>query len=309
MKQRDVYVDVAKGICMLLIICIHTEVFGVLGMRFTFIAVPMFFFMSGFYDRTEKSMNEWLPKTANRLIRPAFIWIIIGNLFLKGLSYIKTGVVEPYVFDWMNPQYGNGPVWFLIALLYSKIITGCIVRTKLPPIVLFVCCLAIGYIGATYEMPMLIDEGMAALPLYYAGKLVFPYLENIMKKLWLNIIGIGVFVVFMTTHYYYNVGPGNGLYYPNYLLAIMGAMAVFIPILTLSNMFVNIKPLIVFGERTLEVMLIHTLICHVTAVLLNRSFVVGSGIWICTSLVGYVFIVIVSYYISVLFKKYIPILF
>jgi fucose 4-O-acetylase-like acetyltransferase len=53
-------------------------------MRFTFIAVPMFFFMSGFYDRTEKSMNEWLPKTANRLIRPAFIWIIIGNLFLKG---------------------------------------------------------------------------------------------------------------------------------------------------------------------------------------------------------------------------------
>ena len=309
MKQRDVYVDVAKGICMLLIICIHTEVFGVLGMRFTFIAVPMFFFMSGFYDRSEKSMNEWLPKTANRLIRPAVIWIIIGNLFLKGLSYIRTGVVEPYVFDGMNPQYGNGPAWFLIALLYVKIIIGCMVRTKLPPIVLFVCCLAIGYIGATYEMPMLIDEGMDALPLYYAGKLLFPHLRNIMNKLLVNIIGLGVLVVFMTTHYYYNVGPGNGLYYPYYLLAIMGAILVFISILTLSKMLGNVKPLIALGERTLEVMLIHTLICHVTAVSLNRLFVVGSGIWICSFLIGYVFIFFVSYYLGVLLKKFIPFLF
>ena len=43
MNQRVLYVDVAKGLCMLLIICIHTEVFSVIGMRFTFIAVPMFF--------------------------------------------------------------------------------------------------------------------------------------------------------------------------------------------------------------------------------------------------------------------------
>ena len=309
MKQRDVYVDVAKGICMLLIICIHTEVFGVLGMRFTFIAVPMFFFMSGFYDRSEKSMNEWLPKTANRLIRPAVIWIIIGNLFLKGLSYIRTGVVEPYVFDGMNPQYGNGPAWFLIALLYVKIIIGCMVRTKLPPIVLFVCCLAIGYIGATYEMPMLIDEGMDALPLYYAGKLLFPHLRNIMNKLLVNIIGLGVFVVFMTTHYYYNVGPGNGLYNPCYLLAILGAMSIFIPILNISEKLRKIKFLAVLGERSLEIMLIHTLICHTFAVILNRIFVVGSCMWIGSFLIAYILIVFLSYYIGVYIKKYIPFVF
>lgn len=309
MKQRDVYVDVAKGICMLLIICIHTEVFGVLGMRFTFIAVPMFFFMSGFYDRTEKSMNEWMPRIVQRLIRPAVIWVIIGNVFMKLLGYVKTGVIEPYSFDLLNPQNGNGPVWFLIALLYSKIITGCMVRSKLPKLVLFVCSLVIGYIGATYEMPMLIDEGMAALPLYYAGKLVFPYLGNIMNKLWVNIIGIGIFVVFITTHYYYTVGPGNGLYHPFYLLAIMGAMSVFIPILTFSKMLGNVKPLIALGERSLEVMLIHTLICHVAAVSLNRLFVVGSGIWICAFLVGYIVIIFISYYVAVFIKKYIPILF
>lgn len=30
MAIRDSYVDVAKGICILLVICIHTEVFGIL---------------------------------------------------------------------------------------------------------------------------------------------------------------------------------------------------------------------------------------------------------------------------------------
>lgn len=309
MKQRDVYVDVAKGLCMLMVICIHTEVFGIIGMRFTFIAVPMFFFMSGFYDRSEKPMIEWLPRIVQRLIRPAVIWVIIGNLFMKLLGYVKTGVIEPYSFDLLNPQNGNGPVWFLIALLYSKIITGCMVRSKLPKLVLFVCSLVIGYIGATYQMPLLIDEGMAALPLYYIGKLVFPYLTTIMKNLWLNILGIGVFVFFVTTHYYYNVAPVNGLYYPNYLLAIMGAILVFIPILTFSEKLGNAKPLVALGERTLEVMLVHTLICHVTAVLLNRLFVVGSGMWICIFLIGYVGIVFVSYYLAVLLKKYIPVLF
>ena len=309
MKHRDVYVDVAKGICILLIICIHTEVFGVIGMRFTFIAVPMFFFMSGFYDRSEKSMIEWMSRIVQRLIRPAVIWVIIGNLFMKLLGYVKTGVVEPYSFDWFNPQNGNGPVWFLIALLYSKIITCCMVRSKLPKLVLFVCSLVIGYIGATYQMPLLIDEGMAALPLYYTGMLAFPYLGDIMKIWWVNIIGIVFFVVFMTTHYYYNVGPGNGLYYPNYLFAIMGAILVFIPILTFSKILGNVKLLIALGERTLEVMLIHTFICHVTAVSLNRLFDVGSGIWICSFLVAYIVIVFLSYYVAVYIKKNIPILF
>ncbi len=66
----------------------------------------------------------------------------------------------------------------------------------------------------------------------------------------------------MTTHIYYNIGPVNGLYNPYYLLMIVGAMAV----MTLSKMLVDIKPLVALGERILEVMLILTLICHITAV-------------------------------------------
>ena len=109
----------------------------------------------------------------------------------------------------------------------------------------------------------------------------------------------------MTTHFYYNIGPVNGLYKPYYLLMIVGAMAV----MTLSKMLVDIKPLGALGERILEVMLILTLICHITAVLLNSFFDVGSGIWICLFLVSYLFIVFLSYCVDVFLKKYTPVLF
>ena len=42
MRQRDNFVDVAKEIGILLIVCIHTEVFGVIGKPLTFIAVTVF---------------------------------------------------------------------------------------------------------------------------------------------------------------------------------------------------------------------------------------------------------------------------
>lgn len=89
--KRDAYIDIAKGICMLLIICIHAEVFGVIGMPLTFIAVPMFFFMSGFYDRSEKPLNSWLIKSLRTLILPAVVWTIVGRGYGMVLKYIKSG--------------------------------------------------------------------------------------------------------------------------------------------------------------------------------------------------------------------------
>lgn len=123
MTERDLYVDVAKGICMLLIICIHTEVFQVIGMPLTFIAVPMFFFMSGFYDRSGKPFNSWFPKSLRTLILPAIVWCVVGKAYSECLTFVKDRQFSPVAFDWFNPCEGNGPAWFLFALIYAKIIS------------------------------------------------------------------------------------------------------------------------------------------------------------------------------------------
>lgn len=47
MKQRDKYVDIAKGIAILLIVCIHTEVFWCVWLSF------------GFHSRSDVLFYEW----------------------------------------------------------------------------------------------------------------------------------------------------------------------------------------------------------------------------------------------------------
>ncbi len=132
MRQRDNYVDAAKGIAILLIVSIHTEVFGQFGYPLAFIAVPIFFFMSGFYDRSERGVGKWLPKSLKTLILPAFIWIALVTAYIQFLGYVKDKSWGEFPFDWYHIVGKNGPAWFLFALLYAKILTWAMLKAKLP---------------------------------------------------------------------------------------------------------------------------------------------------------------------------------
>lgn len=307
MKERDSNVDVAKGICILLIVCIHTEVFAVIGMPFTFIAVPMFFFMSGFYDHSEKPLKEWFPKNLITLILPAIIWCVLGKTYSECLTFIKDHQFSPIDFNLFNPCEGNGPAWFLFALMYAKII----VRrgNNIPNYILLPISFVIGYAGSRYQMPLLLDEGMAAFPLYYTGKLLYPHIRSLYCNKWFVILGLIALTVFLMHFAYYTIVPlGNGCYSPCYILAILFIMLVFIPVLLLSEKMKTSKVLQNLGTHSLGIMLLHAPMCHTAAVILNRVFNKGSVIWIVCFLVAYIAIVILSYYLTVIIEKYCPVL-
>lgn len=307
MKQRDNYVDVAKGLCMLLIICIHTEVFVVIGMPLTFIAVPMFFFMSGFYDRSERQWSQWVIKSARTLLLPAFIWCVIGVLYKNLLSCLKSGDVD-LVFDIYSPCHYNGPTWFLLSLFCTKVIFGCIIRLRVNKYLLLVLCFGVGYLGSAYQMLLNIDEALAAVPLYYCGKLIYPKLKELLTNKGIALVGFVALLLFIFTPYYYNIGPSNPLYNLYYLLSIAGAFCVFLFILKVSYLLRSVKCLQAFGEKTLGIMLSHSLMCHTAAVVLNRIFEKGSTQWIICFLFVYVAIVVLSYYLTVIIEKYCPVL-
>ena len=60
--KREDYIDIAKGLCMLVVICIHTELFHNIGFNWTNFAVPMFFFMSGFFDKNSLPFIAFIKK-------------------------------------------------------------------------------------------------------------------------------------------------------------------------------------------------------------------------------------------------------
>lgn len=308
-RKRDTYVDVAKAIGILLIVSIHTEVFGVMGYPLSFIAVPVFFFMSGFYDRAERNIGQWFPKSLRTLILPAIIWILIATVYGKLLGYVKDRSWGENPFSLYNITGGNGPAWFLFALLYAKILIWGLMKIKMPKFVLWGGSLLIGYAGMNINMPLLFDEGCAALPLYVTGKLAYPYLREIMENKGLLVAGIIALCLYLWHLVSFMIVPqSNGNFTPYYLVALGLMLLCFVPFLFISEKLHNQKWLVSLGQHSLGIMLLHAPMCHTAAVILNRVFEPASPYWIVSFLIAYVAIVFVSYWGTVLIERYIPIM-
>lgn len=307
-KKRDAFVDIAKGIAMLLIVRIHTEVFGVIHAPYPIIAVPFFFFMSGFYDNTHKPVKEWFPKTFKSLVVTGVIWVLLSFAYLSMLHYIKDRTM-PISFSIENPLIGGGVTWFLFALFYAKCGMWIIRKCKIPFYVAFPLSFLIASLS-TNNLPFLLDEGLAALPFYYLGFILYPYIDRTKGgHIILAILGMICILLMPMKWFPYVLVPwvvnGPILMYPIYFgMTVLS----FFPILWLTNRITKATWLANYGKQTLGILVLHPLMLHTCAVTLNRIFVPASGPWIISFLLAYVIVCVVSYYLSALIVKHCPIL-
>lgn len=307
-KQRDVYVDVAKGIAMLLVVRIHTEVFGVINVPYPIISVPFFFFLSGFYDNTYKPVKDWLPNTFKRLFLVGIYWVIISFTYISLLHYLKDHTI-PINVSVYQPLIGGRATWFLFALFYAKCGTWLINKTKIPSYIILPLLILFGGVISRINLPLLLDEGIAAIPFYYAGKVCYPLINKNRKIVsWLSVIGV-ICILLMQMRWFpwvlvsYTQHPPY--MYPVFFLMTFCSFATFIWI---SKKLENQKWLGNFGKQTMGVLVLHPLLLHTIAVVLNRIFEKGSTPWIIIFLVAYVIVCVLSYYLSLLIMKYCPIL-
>lgn len=308
-KQRDLYVDVAKGIAMLLVVRIHSEVFGVLHAPYPIIAVPFFFFLSGFYDNTERPLKVWLPKAFKRLFLVGIIWMLISFLYISFLHYLKDRTI-PINFSWQSPLIGGGVVWFLFALFYAKCGTWLIGKTKFPSYVIMTLFVLLGGAMSRYDLPLLLDEGIAAIPFYYFGKIAYPFINKQWKIVkWLAFIGVVCILLMQMPFFPYVLVPYASrpiLLYPCYFVMTICS---FMTLLFISKKLERQGWLSNFGAQSLGILVLHPLMLYTCVVIANRIMEYGSISWIAVLLVCYGIVCILCYYLSKWISRHVPILF
>lgn len=126
-NARIAYIDLLKGICIVLIVAIHCNLFseerGVPPALTAMRVVPLFFFLSGLFFRPYSGFREFLLRKVNTLLVPyLFFQLTFGaGLFLKALlthtldQYSPVAVVRFFTVD-------NGPLWFVRCLLLLNLI-------------------------------------------------------------------------------------------------------------------------------------------------------------------------------------------
>ncbi len=308
-KQRDISIDVAKGIAMLMVIRIHTEFFNLINFPYPVIAVPFFFFISGFYDISHKPIKQWLPKSLYSLVIPGIIWLIISFIYLSILHYIKEHNID-ISFSIYDPIIANKVIWFLFALFYVKIFMWILHLLKLHIYIKLALVILIGIIGSYKDLPFLFDEGLSALPFYYIGKLYYPkYKDGQYNKIWLYVVG-GVSLCMMSNTWFpyvlvpYNTSYGVLLYPIFFLMTLLS----FSPILWISKKIGKQMGLYKYGKQTLGILVLHPLFLHSFYIILNRIFVFGSTPWIITSIFVYIIVCILCYFCTIWIIRLFPIL-
>lgn len=212
-RQRIAYVDVMKGIGILLVIIGHTVNIQMLrGLIFSF-HMPLFFFASGITYQYSANLEKFLKKLKNgffKLFLPAFLlyllrYVILGmrdhnwldiRQFLSTL-FFASGVEVPLAHTTVQPI---GAVWFLVALFICRWICDGIhlgIPGRAESLVVCALCLTGVIVGNIRWLPLSLDIAMTATIFFHAGKMITA--NDSLKRMHhpsllmvMNIIGGGV---------------------------------------------------------------------------------------------------------------------
>ena len=173
-KRRIEFVDLAKGVCILLVVLTH--------MGFTHdvpvlkaIRVPLYFVLSGLFFKNYGSFLNFTVKKVNRIFIPfVFFFLIV---------YIPCVVLEPertlpeLIKPLGEPHILNEPIWFLIALFWVNLMYCAISLNVTSAVWQTVIVGLIGLAGycvstADLYLPLFFSSALSAMPFFYIGILL-----------------------------------------------------------------------------------------------------------------------------------------
>lgn len=289
MMQRDTSIDIAKGITIILMIVGHCD--GLIPSWlfraiFSF-HVPLFFFFSGYFFNPNCSLLTQCKHSATALLIPylltGVICVLIGLILYSPLNALHTlqGLLMagmgrrdlPCIFP-----YNAGPIWFLFALFWSRILFRGIYE-------LFprYCILVAGVIGVAFmtfgkcviNLPLAFGQGASALFFYaggYSCRLLWERYMGVDLK-WKIVIFATSLLIWISTissNSYLNVDQYFYIHFPLPLIgAFAGIWIVWRISACIKGYTSNVLQLI--GKYTLDILCCHTIAFKLCSWLTNTT--------------------------------------
>lgn len=274
--KRIQFIDIAKGITILIIALTHT--YGNSGgfaiEVFSIFKVPTFFLLSGLFFKTYDSYKVFAKKKINQLVVPLIFAFLIFSLpwtlFMEWYFDDSTFLRDVFLVHGTNKlNFGLAPgAWFVLCLLIIQIlyyIVHVISRENSGIIsVVVISAGLLGYIINVYDisLPFWIDTAITSLPFFTLGVFLGRHGDimrpNMTLKQW-KLFLISFLILLLSI---YKLGDGIIFYAINrynvsILLLFGGGVAGAFAILLLSKMIGEFSPLSFVGRYSLIVLLTH----------------------------------------------------
>lgn len=329
-KDRIQYIDLAKGMCIILVVAFHIfayyKVKMPLGYFFRAFRMPLYFFLSGVFFKTYGNFGNFFKKKTNKLLIPFFFFYLTLSVFISIFLYRCFGVVIekainfeilPALTEFVTREnFPNSPIWFLLCLFEVNILFYfCYYIAnrfeKYNQSFLIGLTMIVGLMGLFFSilkinLPMFIDSSMTALPFFMMGYFInnstVILKPNKLDKYWaIIILFCFAFVLLFAGHYVsykqnHFSGIGYLTIYPCGLLGTMGIMY--------CAKKLNYLPLVSYwGRYSIMILVTHRIVYQAFSPLI---ILILGGINIVTVLVNLT-ITMLSYMLLIpCMKKYLP---
>ena len=221
MSNRIVYFDLAKGLCIILVVLFHfQEHYGIslpTDRYFNIVRMPFYFFLSGFFFKTYSGFTYFLRRKTDRLLIPFIFFYLTTSVILPMIAARYMGILFSTGSEWTNiyafltyNSYPNYPLWFLWALMIVNVIFYLIVMLcKQSPkatmgIICLLCTVLLGRFSELH-LPASLNEAIDGLWFFFLGYFLTPLIlprskdkcQRYSSLLTLSLEKVGIVVLFI----------------------------------------------------------------------------------------------------------------
>ena len=313
MKQRIEYIDLAKGICISLVVLLH--VFGDLSGTFIKIMnlfrMPLYFVLSGLFFKTYDGLFTFLKKKTNKLLLPfifTYFLIIVPTTIMLDMKSGMTISLRSVLWG-TNGKFNlgiDGASWFLLCLFYINIIFYLIFlltkRNVIGIIVISCVCGITGYGLSRFGimLPLWFDSSLTAMPFFMIGYVLRNYSNILYSKLTRRDFISFVFLLFLLLVLYcFNemqstgiIIYGNNDYDISIFSLYLGGIAGTYCILILSKRLGHLPVLSYVGRYSIVVLLTHLLYLFLFRNILYQLGISQDSYWL--NLLLFILIILLS---------------
>lgn len=328
-KHRVPYVDMAKGILILMVmighmqnVCkelsVHDEVFATIDHLEWFwgpFFMPAFFVITGFCSNFNKPFKSFLISNVKGILIPAFTLGILEKWI--GLVYVPDVCLHSFFsLGIKNFIINGGSFWFLAALFLSKltfyVISKFLRNLKVVGIIVIILHILGFYMfeNSICRNYWYFQHSMMLTIYLFVGQILKGYniffdSKKITMSLWGGyLVAVGVILLLgcESPHIAHNVTITNITFIPHFMFSIWGAIL----ILVTAKQIKTIKVICYFGKNSLIYYCLHInllfLIVTLYGGMLGRSLLFSISCWLMIIISVVLLCTIASY---VLNRKYI----
>lgn len=286
--KRIEFIDLAKGVCILLVVMIHTGVNefvpGIYAAK-----VPMFFVLSGLFFSKSYDRGGYVLNKLNTIVVPFLLYYLLSYALFYVLNFfIPSVLVGDVTFHgiqdvFLQRNLFNGPLWFLLSLFQVELAFYFIRRYFTNKWMSGLFCFVLGLIGyelSVYDidLPLWIDTSLVALPFFYIGYLISTtqVLERVFS-IWYKIgfvILMYVLYLLFSCDIYMSVNRYTSNYYLDMLIA---GTAIVVCLVVLCSILQKQAFLSWIGRNTLVILCTHHIVYRPIKLVLMK-YDVNSGI-------------------------------